>query len=262
MLTAENIFIGTAGWTVPKQNGAAFPGEGTHLERYAICLNGVEINSSFYREHKAATYRKWADSTPKNFRFSVKLSKVFTHVQKLEIKPDELSVSLQALQELGPKLGVLLVQLPPSLQYDAKVASSFFAQLKKTYTGPLALEPRHLSWLSPEGLDLFQQFGISKVIADPERCPLDLEKVASSGMLYLRLHGTPDIYKSQYETNTVKMYLQQILKHRQELQTAWCIFDNTTFGHATFNALEMSEMTSAEDPALFSEYAESPALRV
>jgi len=79
----HQVFIGTAGWTIPSSLKERFVEQGTHLERYSQSLNCVEINSSFYRDHKAQTYTKWADSTPDNFRFSVKLLRYFTQEKRL-----------------------------------------------------------------------------------------------------------------------------------------------------------------------------------
>ena len=73
------IRIGTAGWTVPKAVAHAFPGEGGHLARYAGRLDAVEINSSFYRPHRPATYARWAECVPKDFRFAVKVPRLVTH---------------------------------------------------------------------------------------------------------------------------------------------------------------------------------------
>jgi len=75
--------VGCAGWALTKANQAAFPAEGTHLQRYAGRLNAVEINSSFYRPHRLATYEQWAASVPATFRFAVKLPKAITHDQRL-----------------------------------------------------------------------------------------------------------------------------------------------------------------------------------
>ena len=76
--------IGTAGWNVPSSYTADVPVGGSHLERYAAVFRGVEINSSFYRPHAAATYAKWRDSTPAGFRFAVKMPRTITHELKLQ----------------------------------------------------------------------------------------------------------------------------------------------------------------------------------
>ena len=55
------IFIGTAGWSIPRASAHRFAQVGTHLERYAGLLPCVEINSSFHRSHLRATYTKSRD---------------------------------------------------------------------------------------------------------------------------------------------------------------------------------------------------------
>ena len=241
MKLKKEFRIGTAAWSLPKDFAAAFPSEGTHLERYAKVLNAVEINSSFYKEHKPATYAKWASQTPDDFCFSVKLAKNFTHVQKMQIDPAIVSASLRGIAELGEKWKVLLVQLPPSLAFDKSVASRFFETLKKTYTRQIAFEPRHRSWLEPESVRLLQDFAISKVIADPETCPSEEPlKLTGENLVYMRLHGTPDIYKSRYDQDRIQNFFGML--DSANTKNAWCIFDNTTFGYATANALELQEL--------------------
>jgi uncharacterized protein YecE (DUF72 family) len=73
MSLSTNIYVGTAGWSVPKEHAAAFPVEGSHLERYAQVFGAVEINSSFYRPHRRTTYERWAASVPETFQFAVKV---------------------------------------------------------------------------------------------------------------------------------------------------------------------------------------------
>ena len=97
---------------------------GSHLERYGAILNAVEINSSFYRPHRTATYERWAASVPEDFRFAVKVPKAITHERRLKDVGDLLDRFLSEVSGLGPKLGPLLVQLPPSLSFQAGIADS------------------------------------------------------------------------------------------------------------------------------------------
>src|SRR6516164_3150669 len=80
--TAE-IRVACAGWSIPRQHAAQFTAEGSHLERYAGRFHAVEINSSFHRPHRPATYARWADSVPKDFRIAVKVPKEATHERRL-----------------------------------------------------------------------------------------------------------------------------------------------------------------------------------
>src|SRR3712207_7960 len=124
------IRIGTAGWSIPKEHAAPFPALGSHLERYAAVFNAVEINSSFYRPHRPATYERWAASVPQHFRFAVKVPKAVTHERRLKGAGDLLERFLAEVAGLGPKLGPLLVQLPPSLAYETGTSDLFLRELR------------------------------------------------------------------------------------------------------------------------------------
>jgi uncharacterized protein YecE (DUF72 family) len=233
------IYIGTAGWSIPSQVAKKFSSPGTHLERYARIFNAVEINSSFYREHQTKTYERWAASVPSGFRFSVKLSRYFTQEMRLKDSGPKLAETLDAIQGLGKKWGVLLIQLPPSLAFNARDAGKFFSKIRSLYKGRIALEPRHLSWADAKALEILSEHKIGKVVADPERCPsLGL----SQSLFYLRLHGSPVIYKSNYEEDALTRFSAEL--KNSPAKTKWCIFDNTTFGFATENALELSQNRS------------------
>jgi len=196
--------IGTAGWTIPTHHAELAPGQGTHLERYARKLNCVEINSSFYRSHRLATWQRWADSTPEDFRFSVKLSKAITHTAKLAIAPSLLDPFFQEMAGLGKKLGPILIQLPPSLRFEDCPAAEFFEAIRSLFNGPIALEPRQATWFTREADDLLERHRISRVAADPSRQPNaetgHLPQPGGwPGLAYFRLHGSPRTYYSNYE---------------------------------------------------------------
>lgn len=230
----KRIIVATASWSIPPEARDLFPLAGTHLERYSQKLNGVEINSSFYRHHQAKTYARWRSCTPETFRFSVKLAKLFTHEQKLCCAGAELGAALTDILFLGEKLSVLLVQLPPSLALNIEVAADFFSRVRSHYTGPIALEPRHISWNSESARNLYAQWNLTRVLTDPEPIP---NLVTPSSLVYYRLHGSPQIYKSDYTSQRLEDYSQQLKNRALTSEHIWCVFDNTTFGHATPNAL-------------------------
>ena len=241
--------IGTAAWTVPKEFAEYFKQEGSHLERYAGTLNAVEINSSFYKDHQAKTYSRWYETTPPYFKFSVKLAKEITHTAKLAVSASVIREKLTAINELKEKLSVLLIQIPPSLKFDPDVAEDFFSELRYATEIPVAFEPRHASWLSTEAKLLLQKNQISKVIADPPVCnPTDPENFLNGDLVYFRLHGSPEIYKSPYEKSQLAKIQLDLQNYRRNYSNVWCIFDNTTFGFATANAVELSKKLNSTEP--------------
>ena len=144
------VRIGTAGWSIPKISREGFRQTGQILQQYASRLNAVEINSSFYRSHKQSTYEKWASQVPEDFSFSIKLPRTITHLSKLDNIDSLVSDFADEVSGLGSKLGVVLVQLPPSLEFTRKSIQVAFALLRKTFVCAIVCEPRHQSWFSDE----------------------------------------------------------------------------------------------------------------
>lgn len=234
---APVIRIGTAGWSVPKEHGAAFPADGSHLERYAAVFDTVEINSSFYRPHRPATYERWAASVPDGFRFSVKVPKAITHERRLKAAHDLVERFLSEASGLGPKLGPLLVQLPPSLPFEAGASDTFLHELRSRVAGEIVCEPRHRSWLSPEVDALLDELRIARVAADPAPVPGAGEPGGWRNLSYYRLHGSPRIYHSPYGEQALTAIADKLVEGAAAGVRSWCIFDNTAAFAATHDAL-------------------------
>lgn len=234
------IYVGCAGWSIPWQQAATFPGEGTHLQRYARVLPAVEINTSFYRFHRPATYARWAASTPGHFRFAVKAHRSITHYKRLR-QPQLLDDFLAGVTQLGEKLGAILLQLPPSLVLDPDVAGHFFHYLRERYAGPVVCEPRNATWFSPEADALLRKYRIARVAVDPA----SMEAGAAPGgwpeWVYVRLHGSPEIYRSAYSPAFLENLTENLL-HWSLNAATWCIFNNTAAGAAIANALLLRKM--------------------
>ncbi len=225
------IRIGTAGWSIPASIRERFPVEGSTLQRYATQFDAVEINSSFYRPHKPETYARWAASTPEGFRFAIKLPKAITHDRRLVDIVEPLERFLAETSALGDKRGPILIQLPPSLQFDPTAAEAFFERFRKRHDGEAALEPRHASWFSADSDTLMIRHRIGRVAGDPALCPQAAAPGGWTGFSYWRLHGSPRTYATEYGPARIAAVAQELGPD------AWVIFDNTMFGAATQDAL-------------------------
>lgn len=234
------LYIGTAGWSIPAAFVSRFPADGTHLERYAQVFNAVEINSSFYRPHQPATYRKWAAAVPADFRFAVKMPKTISHQAKLKACQSLLDPFLAEVGQLGKKLGCLLLQLPPSLAYDPAIALPFFDLLRQAHAGPVVCEPRHVSWFTGAASHALRAHGIARVAADPARNPRAAVPAGDRSTQYLRLHGSPRMYYDAYGDNVLQRVSAHLLQPDARTAERWCIFDNTALGYATANALSLA----------------------
>jgi uncharacterized protein YecE (DUF72 family) len=233
--------IGTAGWAIPRASAHRFAPRGTHLERYAATLSCVEINSAFYRPHARGTYVRWAAATPAGFRFSVKVPRLITHDQRLRRPRRPLERFLAEVSGLGGKRGPLLVQLPPSLEYDARVANRFFECLRAHDQGPVVCEPRHPTWFTAGADRLLRRHRVARVAADPSRAEGANAPGGWEGLAYFRWHGSPRMYWSRYDDTDLQVLarMTQALPHATEI---WVVFDNTASGSAIENAWELQAL--------------------
>ncbi len=221
-----------------------FDSEGTHLVRYGQKLNCAEINSSFYREHKPETYRKWAASVPKDFCFAVKAPRSITHEGELQARnQDALARFLHQTSALGEKRGPVLLQLPPKLAFNKATVLDFFSMFRELYQGPAVVEPRNVSWFGPEPDSMLQEFHIARVAADPALAAQAAQPAGWPGLVYFRLHGSPRRYYSAYSQDFLSHLAEELSCISKSTTPAWCIFDNTASGAALGNALDLMSRT-------------------
>jgi uncharacterized protein YecE (DUF72 family) len=252
------MYIGTAAWSIPRDVAAEFPGDGQHLRRYARRLPCAEINSSFHRSHSAETYARWAAQTPPHFRFAVKLPRAITHDARLRAARQPLRRFMEETAGLGDRRGVLLVQLPPSLDHEPRVARTFFALLRDLWDGPVACEPRHPSWFEPAADRSLVTWRVSRVAADPARSadaarPGGWLGPAGDGvgaLLYYRWHGSPRVYWSSYGPSWLAQRAAELAAWPAGA-VPWIIFDNTAAGAATANALALRSLVAGRFTARF-----------
>lgn len=239
------LHIATAGWSLPRDTWPRFPAGGSHLARYARVFDAVEIDTSFYRPHQPKTYARWAESTPPGFRFAVKLPRQITHDRALRDAAGPLDAFLEQAGALGDRLGCLLVQLAPSLVFDASAVDDFLALLRQRHAGAVALEPRHASWFSVEADALLARQRVARVLADPVLQAGGESPGGWHGLVYLRLHGSPRTYYSGYSPATLDALARRLRQARDDGAACWCVFDNTAAGLAIPDALSLQARLAA-----------------
>lgn len=246
------VRVGTAGWALPRAVQDRFEGDDAHLARYARVLTAAEINSSFYRSHRASTWARWAASVPVSFRFAVKVPRTITHERRLLDAEALLDRFLSEIAPLSDKLGCLLVQLPGRLAFDEGVADPFFAALRARYRGAAVIEPRHDSWFNAAATGLLVTHALGRVAADPARVSAAARPAGAGPIAYWRLHGSPRMYWSAYDDAALDRYAAALLDAAGRGWEAWCIFDNTSSGAAAANALALqARVTNASSSATY-----------
>ena len=233
---AKPYYVGCAGWSIPSPWKSRFPGGGTLLERYGRIFPCVEINTTFYRSHKPETYRRWAESVPRPFRFSVKAPRYITHLRRLQGIEEALARFLAESSNLGEKRGAYLFQFPPSFRFHRERVEAFCRLVRSATEIPVVVEPRHPDWFDDTAETLWETYRITRAAVDPAPVP---EAAAPGGwkeVVYYRWHGSPKMYYSAYDDRALQRLAQEIRRSPAEV---WCIFDNTGAGAAVANALTL-----------------------
>ena len=181
------VLAGTSGFAFSEWKGGFYPIDLPNdrlLSHYASVLPTVEINVSFYRMPTPAMIAAWAQQTPETFRFAIKAHRRITHQKRLRDVDDDLRWLHERVSELGPRLGPVLFQLPPSLRRDLELLERFLAALPPLpYT---AVEFRHASWHDEATYALLRNYRAAFCIAEDDNECEPLVHTAPFG--YYRLH--------------------------------------------------------------------------
>ncbi len=243
------IYVGTSGWQYYHWYKNFYPENlksKDFLSFYSQKFNTVEINSSFYHFTKEKTFKNWLKIVKdrKDFLFSIKLHRLFTHYLRLKLKKEDkriLKETIETYKVLGKKLGMVLIQLPPSLKKNLKLLEDFLKNLKNFKTIKFAIEFRHKSWLDKEVYRILKKNKMAFVISDSPKWPTDIVK--STDFIYLRFHGKPNLFKSKYSKEELKNYAQKIKKLKPKIVFAY--FNNDFEGYAVKDALIFKKILSS-----------------
>ena len=170
------------------------------------------------------------------------MPKTISHDHRLHGCIRHLEVFLGEVTQLGASLGVLLLQLPPNLAFERRTALAFFDALRRRHAGPVACEPRHPSWFSARVEAELRERGIARTAADPARVPRAAAAGGDHAVEYVRLHGSPRMYYDAYGSEALARIARRLARPSTRVRERWCIFDNTTLGHALTDALALREL--------------------
>jgi uncharacterized protein YecE (DUF72 family) len=177
---------------------------------------------------------------PAGFKFSVKAPRTITHEALLSCSSEMLSAFLGQVGFLRDKLGPILFQLPPRLEFTLARTRQFLSLLRDHYFGEVVLEPRHASWFGVEADELLREFHVARVAADPACAASAASPGGWASLVYFRLHGSPRRYYSAYTEDYLNILAAQMADLAGKARI-WCVFDNTASGAAVPNALTLRE---------------------
>ena len=208
---------------------------------YAERFNTLELNVSFYRFPRLGPLQQWYAASPANFLFSIKAPRHITHYKKFNNAEKMLDdFYTVADQGLGDKLGPVLFQLPPQVQYTEERLQLIIKSLRKEYTN--VVEFRHQSWWQQPVYDALGKANISFCGNSHPTLPDDV--IINTDTVYYRFHGVPDIFRSAYN-NTFLEKQAKVIQQSKKVKTAYLYFNNTSGPAAIDNAGWMGKFVSS-----------------
>jgi uncharacterized protein YecE (DUF72 family) len=238
-ITGVGVIIGTSGWQYRDWRGRFYPpklAQRRWLEHYAEHFATVENNAAFYRLPERDTFASWAQRTPADFRWAVKVSRYLTHIKRLREPAEPVARLVERSAGLGAKLDVLLLQLPPTLRADAELLRDCLGQFPPGIR--VAVEPRHDSWWTDEIRALLERYGAALCWADrAERPVTPLWRTAGWG--YLRMHTGARSWG--YPPATLQLWADRLLATYGPDDEVFVYFNNDPGCAAVLDAVAFAE---------------------
>jgi uncharacterized protein YecE (DUF72 family) len=192
----RRVLVGTSGYNYPEWRGTFYPEKFSTdkmLPYYAERFPTVEINYTFYRIPNEKVLAGWSAATPEHFTFTLKAPRRITHDSKLQRCEELTQIFCRTARTLGPKLGILLFQLPPNYKKDVDALRNFVSLLPDDTRA--TFEFRHPSWFDADVFGVLRERNLALCIADSEKMSTPVEMTADYAYFRLRDEGyqQPDI---------------------------------------------------------------------
>jgi len=243
VLSLPQIHIGCSGWVYRHWRGAFYPEDlpqKSWFAHYAKHFDTVEINASFYRVPIRKTFEGWREKAPPGFRYAVKVNRFITHNKKLLDCIETIEEFIELARLLGPALGPLLYQLPPSLHRNDNRLAEFLEHLPRDLEH--VVEFRHSSWYDEEVLALLDRHGVGFVAHDLVGVASPFW--ASGRTAYVRFHGTGGKYWGRYSEDQMATWADWLCRQRAVGRSAYAYFNNDIHGHALEDARTLRRCVS------------------
>ena len=241
MAGVADVRIGTSGYVYRHWRKGVFYPNGLpareELTYYASHLRTVELNNPFYRLPTAEMFRRWRENTPPDFQFAVKASRYITHIKRLRDVGDEVALFLERADHLGPKLGPILFQLPPTQPLDLARLRDFLRLLSKDRRW--VVEFRHPSWHMGEVYQLLTDHSVALCI--PVGGRLEPDRITTATFTYIRMHRGKEP-AGGFTDDELISWAAQIRALRRAGKEVYAYFNNDWGGYAIQDALKLREL--------------------
>jgi uncharacterized protein YecE (DUF72 family) len=230
------LYLGTSGYSYDEWKHGVFYPEGLKnremLSFYSTHLNSVEINYTFRRLPSEKTIQTWSSLTPESFRFTLKASQRITHYRRLADADEDVALFLERARPLGERLGAVLFQCPPNLEYDRGLIESFAGYLPPSPR--VAMEFRHPSW--SQARELLAEQGVAWCVAETDDNIPGPDAMSWEPFGFLRLR------KPEYTDEELSAWAERIGPRLAEGRDVYCYFKHEDEGASPKMAKRLEDM--------------------
>ena len=238
------LWIGTSGWQYAHWKAAFYPAEvkqAKWLEFYAERFSTVELNNAFYRLPEDVTFSAWAERTPADFVMAVKMSRFLTHIKRLADPEEPVQRFLGRASALGPKLGPVLLQLPPQFAINLERLERTLALFPKRVR--VAVEFRHHSWFTDDVRRLLEAHGAALCLADSPYRRTPNWRTADWG--FLRFHEGTGSPRPCYRSEALQSWIETLSAGWSHDDDVYVYFNNDFRACALHDAVLFADAARA-----------------
>ena len=239
------MLVGTSGWQYKDWRDRYYAKGVTQrrwFEQIVRDFRTVELNVTFYRLPRAEVFAGWHARSPDDAILTVKASRYITHVKRLRDPEPSVAMLMERVAPLGPKLGPVLLQLPPDLQVDLEGLDRTLAAFPPGVRR--AVEPRHESWWTDDVRRLLERHDAALCWADRKGAIAPLWRTADWG--YLRFHEGQHEPWPFYTRDELAWWSDTIAATFPDTSDVFAYFNNDPGAAAIDNAITFADCVRGE----------------
>lgn len=238
------LFVGTSGWQYAHWRRRFYPErlpQRAWLPFFAERFQTVEVNNTFYNLPDRSVFEHWRMNTPNDFCFAVKMSRYLTHLKRLHDPHEPVARFMERATALGPKLGPVLIQLPPRMQANVDLLAATLSQFAPSIR--VAVEFRESSWFTSETRELLERHGAALCLADSPRRKQPAWRTTGWG--FVRFHEGTGPRAPGYRTGVLGRWAESIARTWPHGEDVYVYFNNDAGGYAIKDAMTFARLASA-----------------
>ena len=238
------LFVGTSGWQYRHWRHVFYPDKRPQREWlpfFAERFQTVEVNNTFYNLPERSVFEHWRTETPDDFVFALKMSRYLTHLKRLHDPIDPVRRFMERAQALGPKMGPILLQLPPRFRANLELLDASLDVFDPSVR--VAVEFRDESWFQPETQSVLERHRAALCLADSPR--RNQPALRTAGWAFIRFHEGAGSRAPGYERSALAAWVTRIAQMWPQTADVYVYFNNDTAGHAIRDAAVFAQLAAA-----------------